>query len=88
MTQTIKYIQEIYLETIKLIIFKNIEQSKPFLDLYNYYVQAQNAKQESIEALLIASYSLKKNEVDARYVNLKVVEGNKFIFFSNEIIFL
>lgn len=66
-----------------MIKFVNIDKSEPYKRLYELYKDARNAKQESIEAILISSYSTKKKEVDARYVNLKIVEDNRFIFFSN-----
>ena len=66
-----------------MIKFVNIDKSEPYKRLYELYKDARNAKQESIEAILISSYSTKKKEVDARYLNLKIVEDNRFIFFSN-----
>ena len=66
-----------------MIKFVNIDKSEPYTKLHELYKEAINAKQESIEAILISSYSTKKKEVDARYVNLKIVEDNRFIFFSN-----
>ena len=39
-------------------------------------------KQKNIEAISISSYS-SKQEVNSRYVNLKFVNNNEFIFFSN-----
>ena len=42
-----------------------------------------NAKQKNIEAICISSYSSENKEVNARYVNLKIIDGNEFIFFSN-----
>ena len=66
-----------------MIQFRKIEKSEPYKKLQDYYLSAIESTQESVEAILIASYSSKSNEVDARYVNLKAVDGNKFIFFSN-----
>ncbi len=66
-----------------MIQFKEIEKSEPYKKLQDYYLSAIESNQESIDAILIASYASKSSEVDARYVNLKIVDGNKFIFFSN-----
>ena len=41
------------------------------------------AKQDNIEAIAISSYSVKENEVDSRFVNLKIVDNEDLIFFSN-----
>ena len=61
-----------------MIQFRKIEKSEPYKKLQDYYLSAIESTQESVEAILIASYSSKSNEVDARYVNLKAVDGNKF----------
>ena len=51
-----------------------------FLDLYN---KALKEKQRGIEAIAISSYDKFSNEVESRFVNLKYVTGNEWIFFSN-----
>lgn len=66
-----------------MIIFNKIEKTEPYTKLYEYYLTALEAGQENIEAILIASYSIKSKEVDSRYVNLKIIKNDKFIFFSN-----
>ena len=61
----------------------NIVSDSPhnkFLDLYN---QALKEKQRSIEAIAISSYNKSTNEVESRFVNLKNISGNEWIFFSN-----
>ncbi|MDB2605008.1 pyridoxamine 5'-phosphate oxidase family protein [Gammaproteobacteria bacterium] len=58
----------------------NVGPYKKFLDLYS---EALNRNQKYIEAVNVSSYSLVKNQVDSRYVNLKIVDKDKFIFFSN-----
>lgn len=47
------------------------------------YKEALRLNQTAIEAICISSLSTTKNEVDARYVNLKICDNNKFIFFTN-----
>ena len=44
---------------------------------------ALNNNQDVIEAFLVSSYCEDKKESDARFVNLKFVNKNEFIFFSN-----
>ena len=61
----------------------NIASDTPhniFLDLYN---KALKEKQRGIEAIAISSYDKFSNEVESRFVNLKYITGNEWIFFSN-----
>ena len=66
-----------------MIKFKKPYQEKPFLTFLEKYDEAIKADQKNIEAIAISSYSKEKNEVDSRFVNLKFINGNEFIFFSN-----
>jgi pyridoxamine 5'-phosphate oxidase len=66
-----------------MVQFKNINQEKPYLYFKEKYAAARNAGQKNIEAISISSFNTKINEVDARFVNLKFVENDEFIFFSN-----
>jgi len=60
-------------------IVSDIPHNK-FLDLYQ---KALKEKQRSIEAIAISSYDKSSNEVESRFVNLKYISGNEWIFFSN-----
>jgi len=66
-----------------MIEFLNISQEEPFLTFKSKYDDAINAHQKNIEAISIASFDREKNEVNSRFVNLKFVDGDRFIFFSN-----
>lgn len=66
-----------------MIKFINDSEEKPYALLKKNYLKAISAKQKSIEAISIASYSENKKEVEARFVNLKYVDNKDFIFFSN-----
>jgi len=66
-----------------MIQFNNLNQEIPYQLLKEKYDEAMNAGQKGIEAISIASYDSKKNEVDSRYVNLKFISNDEFIFFSN-----
>ena len=66
-----------------MIEFKNLSQEIPYKILKEKYDIALDAGQDSINAICIASYSSKTREVNARYVNLKIVKDKEFIFFSN-----
>ena len=66
-----------------MIKFKNLNQDPPYLLLKMKYEEALSAGQSNIEAMAISSVNKKKNEVESRYVNLKFIIDNDFIFFSN-----
>ena len=66
-----------------MIKFINPSPDLPYLRLKQEYNNATNAKQKNIEAVSISSYSKQANEVNSRFVNLKFVDNNQFIFFSN-----
>lgn len=70
---------------LKMIKFINIESNpnSPYLVLKEKYMQAQNAGQKNIEAISISSFNAHKNEVNSRFVNLKFIDRDKFIFFTN-----
>tara|TARA_B100001057_G_scaffold501183_1_gene621637 strand:+ start:6774 stop:7373 length:600 start_codon:yes stop_codon:yes gene_type:complete len=56
---------------------------KPYIIFNKLYDMALNAEQSQIEAINISSYQKKTNEVFSRFVNIKFVEDEKWIFFSN-----
>ena len=66
-----------------MIQFKNLNSETPYLLFKTKYVEALNAGQKVIEAISISTYKSKTNEVDSRYVNLKFITNDQFIFFSN-----
>lgn len=66
-----------------MIIFNNCKKSKPFLIFREKYEEALNAGQRSIEAISISSFNSNAREVESRFVNLKFVNKDNFIFFSN-----
>ena len=47
------------------------------------YQEAKKNGQKGIEAICVSSYNQAKKEVEARYVNLKYIAHNEWIFFSN-----
>lgn len=56
---------------------------KPYLIFYKLLTKARESKQDAIESILIASFDKETNEVDARYVNLKYIDKDQWIFFTN-----
>ena len=61
----------------------NLNNSTPYKLIEKYYDLALNKNEEHMEAMSISSYSSEKNEVDSRFVNLKIIDNDEFIFFSN-----
>jgi len=66
-----------------MIEFKNLNQEIPYQLLKKKYDEALDLGQENIEAISISSFNKEINEVDCRYVNLKFILNDEFIFFSN-----
>lgn len=66
-----------------MISFLNNSNEKPFIIFKKKYDLALLAHQDMIEAISVSSYDKSKEEVDSRFVNLKIVDGNEFIFFTN-----
>ncbi len=66
-----------------MISFINLSNETPYQELKKKYEEALSKKQLYIEAISISSYCNKKKEVDSRFVNLKFIDKNEFIFFSN-----
>ena len=66
-----------------MILFNNLNQDKPYLLFKEKYDEAVKAEQKAIEALSISSYNTNMQEVDSRFVNLKFITNDEFIFFSN-----
>tara|TARA_B100000963_G_scaffold359713_1_gene387881 strand:- start:1403 stop:1999 length:597 start_codon:yes stop_codon:yes gene_type:complete len=66
-----------------VITFIDLNNQPPYLEFKKRYSEALSAKQENIEAINIASYSKKDNEVNSRFVNLKIIQNDEFIFFTN-----
>jgi pyridoxamine 5'-phosphate oxidase len=66
-----------------MINFINLNKNEPYLKLFDLYKNALNKDQPIIEAFLISSFCEEKKESDARYVNLKIIDNDEFIFFSN-----
>ena len=66
-----------------MIQFIDLNQETPYLLFKAKYDEANNQGQKVIEAISISTYDNKTNEVDSRYVNLKFINKDEFIFFSN-----
>ena len=60
-----------------------INQSEPYKIFENKYNEALSKNQKAIEAIAISSYNVTNKEVESRFVNLKYIKGDEWIFFSN-----
>ena len=65
-----------------MIKFRNASQEIPYLLFKKKYDDAENARQKNIEAVSISSFNVDISEVDSRFVNLKFLINEEFIFFS------
>ena len=66
-----------------MIKFLNLNPEKPYIFFQSLYQQAIENGQKGIEAISVSSYNQLLKEVEARYVNLKYINNNEWIFFSN-----
>jgi pyridoxamine 5'-phosphate oxidase len=66
-----------------MIQFISINQEIPYILFKKKYDEALNVGQKSIEAISISSFNKEINEIDSRFVNLKFISNDEFIFFSN-----
>ncbi len=67
----------------KRILFSNLEKSEPYNILVSHFDKACEQGQSSIDAIAISSFNTRLNEVSSRFVNLKYIIGDEWIFFSN-----
>jgi pyridoxamine 5'-phosphate oxidase len=66
-----------------MIKFLNLNSEKPYIQFKALYQKALENGQKGIEAISVSSYDKASSEVEARYVNLKYISNNEWIFFSN-----
>tara|TARA_B110000305_G_C19229291_1_gene534421 strand:+ start:262 stop:858 length:597 start_codon:yes stop_codon:yes gene_type:complete len=66
-----------------MIDIKNLNEAVPYKNFYSLYQESSKLNPKNIEAILIASMDKENDEVDARFVNLKFILNDKWIFFTN-----
>ena len=66
-----------------MINFLNLSSEKPYILFRSLYQKAIESGQKGVEAISVSSYNQLLQEVEARYVNLKYIDNNEWIFFSN-----
>ena len=69
-----------------MIAISKISQEEPYLLFENFYKEALQKKQTSIEAASVSSFNSNTNEVESRFVNIKYLIDQKFIFFQTTIL--
>ncbi len=66
-----------------MIKFINLSTEAPYSHFQTLYKKALDQNQKGVEVISISSFDKNNNEVEARYVNLKYIQENEWIFFSN-----
>ena len=66
-----------------MIKISQINSGKPYKEFQKYYDNALSNDQKNIEAIVISSLNKSLNEVESRFVNLKYIVNDEWIFFSN-----
>jgi pyridoxamine 5'-phosphate oxidase len=66
-----------------MISFNDINSSEPYANFCILYQQALKKNQPNIEAIAISSFNTSIKEVESRFVNLKYINNDEWIFFSN-----
>ena len=66
-----------------MIKFNKLNQEIPYQIFKKKYDKALNAGQRGIEAISISSFNKETDEVNSRFVNLKIISNDEFIFFTN-----
>ena len=66
-----------------MIEISNINKSEPYSKFIFFLNKAIENNQAPIDAICISSYDAETGEVDSRYVNLKFILNEEWIFFSN-----
>ena len=66
-----------------MIEIQNIDASEPYKRFIEFYDKAVEYKQPFLESIVISSFNLLTNQVESRFVNLKYIHKNEWIFFTN-----
>ena len=66
-----------------MIEFNNPIKNEPYLTFRELYLKAFKFKDPCMDVVGISSYDTNKDQVDSRYVNLKYIDCDNWIFFSN-----
>ena len=59
----------------------DIDKSPPYKKFIEYYELAMSNNQKNIDVISVSSLNKSNNEVESRFVNLKYIKKNEWIFF-------
>ena len=71
------------IKKLKMIDITKISEEAPYQLFTANYLEAEKRNQSNIEAISISSYNKANAEVESRFVNLKFIDNDEWIFFSN-----
>ncbi len=66
-----------------MIKFYEMSNDDPYIVFKKYYDKALLKNQQNIEAIAISSVDIEKKQVNSRFVNLKYIQKDNWVFFSN-----
>lgn len=66
-----------------MIKISNLNKASPYKVFNGLLNKAIKKKQSGLEIMALSSFSYEKKEVNSRYVNLKYINNDEWIFFSN-----
>ena len=66
-----------------MINLEKISEKEPYKVFLDYHNAAKLNGQKNLEAISISSFNFENNQVESRYVNLKYIIDEEWIFFSN-----
>ena len=66
-----------------MIKIEKILRDEPYIKFKQFYEKALRLEEPNIEAVCISSFNNYLQEVNSRFVNLKYIDGDEWIFFSN-----
>lgn len=66
-----------------MIVFKDISNELPYKKFLNLYKKAEEINEPCLDVICLSTFDFLKNEANARFLNLKYIYNDNWIFFSN-----
>ena len=66
-----------------MVIFKDISNDKPYRRFLDLYKKAEEMNEPCIDIICLSTYDPKHKHVNSRFLNLKFISNDHWIFFSN-----
>ena len=66
-----------------MITFSELNSAEPYSIFYKYFKSAHEKGQQHLDAIAISSLNRKLMQVNSRFVNLKYIIDDEWVFFSN-----